>query len=107
MSSYTSDLTKAQFEEIKPYLPVKMRTRPRKWTDHQMMNAVLYVLVAGCQWRNLPKDMPPWKSVYRYFREWRDTGVITLILKKSGKKVAYHSGKKTPADEGYSGLAKC
>jgi transposase len=70
-----------------------------------MMNAVLYVLVAGCQWRNLPKDMPPGKSVYRYFGEWPDTGVITLILKNLVK-VAYHSGKKTMTDEGYSRLSK-
>jgi transposase len=104
---YPSDLTKAQFEEIRPYLPIKKKTKPRKWSDHEMMNAVLYVLVAGCQWRNLPKDMSPWKSVYRYFREWRDTGVITLVLKKSNKKISDNAGKRKFTDQGYSGLAKC
>lgn len=104
---YTSNLTQSQFDEIKPYLPVKRITRPRKWSDHEILNGIMYVLVTGCQWRNLPKDMPPWKSVYRYFRGWKNTGVITLVLKKSGKKVSHNAGKKTITSKGYSGLTKC
>ncbi len=40
-----------------------------------MVNAILYVVVGGVQWRMLPKDYPKWKSVYHYFAQWRDTGV--------------------------------
>lgn len=107
MSEYTSSLTKEQFEEIKPYLPVKQKTRPRKWSDHEIINAILYVLVTSCQWRNLPKDMPPWKTVYRYFMEWRDKGVITNILKKTGRKVSDNAGKRKPTDKGYNRFTEC
>ena len=101
MTRYTSDLTTDQFLEIQPFLPVKRITRPRKWNNHEVINSILYLLVTGCQWRNLPKDMPPWKTIYRYFREWKQSGVIDLILKKYGKKVSSNSGKRTITDTGY------
>lgn len=101
MHHYTSNLTDNQFLEIQPFLPVKRITRPRKWNNHEILNGILYLLVTGCQWRNLPKDMPPWKTVYRYFREWKQSGVIDLILKKYGKKVSSNSGKRTITDTGY------
>jgi putative transposase len=40
----------------------------------QVINAIMYILVSGIQWRMLPKDYPPWQSVYAYFRQWRDDG---------------------------------
>lgn len=45
----------------------------------QVINALLYVLVTGIQWRMLPKDYPNWKSVYHYFRQWRDDGTWQRI----------------------------
>jgi putative transposase len=107
MPSYTSDLTPRQFEEIKPYLPVKKRTRPRKWSYHQIINAILYVLVTGCQWRNLPHDMPPWKTVYRYFKEWKDDGIFEEVLKKINKKISYHHGKQSITNKRNSRQSKC
>jgi putative transposase len=38
------------------------------------LNAVFYVLKSGCPWRLLPRDFPPWRSVYHYFRAWRIDG---------------------------------
>jgi putative transposase len=43
----------------------------RRW----VLNAILYVLRTGCQWRQLPKDFPPWKSVYTVFWRWRKAGI--------------------------------
>jgi transposase len=100
--AYTSNLTQAQFDEIKTFLPVKKKTRPRKWTDHEIINGIMYILVTGCQWRNLPSDMPPWKTVYRYFREWRDNGIISRILKKSGKKISSAFLHYNPSFQGNS-----
>ena len=40
----------------------------------QVINAILYIVVTGCQWRMLPKDYPKWQTVYAYFRQWRDDG---------------------------------
>ena len=41
----------------------------------QGLNAILYVVVGGIKWRRLPREYPKWKSVYHYFRQWRDNGV--------------------------------
>ncbi len=43
------------------------------------MNAILYVLATGCQWRALPKDLPPRSTVYAYFWEWRRYGVLDRV----------------------------
>jgi len=40
----------------------------------RVINAMLYIVVAGGQWRMLPRDYPNWQSVYSYFRNWRDDG---------------------------------
>lgn len=45
----------------------------------QIVNALMYIVVGGIQWRMLPKDYPPWKSVYHYFRRWRDDGTWQRI----------------------------
>jgi len=45
----------------------------------QVINAILYILVSGIQWRMLPKDYPKWQSVYHYFRQWRDDGTWQRI----------------------------
>ena len=57
---YTSDLTDAQWEQIKDYFPAGNK---RKYEKRELVNAVLYLVKTGCQWRNLPKDFPSWKAV--------------------------------------------
>ena len=44
-----------------------------------ILDAVFYVLKSGCPWRLLPKDFPPWKSVYDWFRKWRIDGTFEQI----------------------------
>ena len=66
---YASDLTAAEVALILPHLPVQKRGgRPRKVNMLAVINAIFYVLRTGCQWRQLPKDMPNWRTVYGYFR---------------------------------------
>ena len=68
---YHSDLTVKEWRILRPLLPeAKPGGRPRKHALLEIINAILYVLVSGCQWRMLPKDFPPWKTVYHYFRAW-------------------------------------
>ena len=43
------------------------------------MDAILYLTRAGCSWRMLPKDFPPWQTVYGYFREWRNDGTLKRL----------------------------
>jgi putative transposase len=69
---YPTDLTDAEWECIKPHLtsPNK-RGRPKIYSSRQVLDAVFYVLRSGCPWRLLPRDFPPWRTVYYWFRKWR------------------------------------
>jgi putative transposase len=70
--NYPSDLTDSQWEHIKELLPTaKRHRRPRELDMRHVVNAILYVVVGGIQWRMLPRDFPKWQSVYYYFRLWR------------------------------------
>jgi len=70
---YPTDLTDRQWHCISPLVPsANPGGRPRSLDMHEVINAILYILVTGCQWRMLPHDYPKWQSVYAYFKKWRD-----------------------------------
>jgi transposase len=78
--AYSSNLTREQFELIDPLIPAaKPGGRPRCVDLWQVLNALLYVLVQGCKWRDLPGDFPAWQTVYTYFRNWRKDGTWIRI----------------------------
>lgn len=78
---YPTDLTDEQWKLIEPLLPpAKPGGRPRKTDLREVFNALLYLNRAGCPWRMLPHEFPPWKTVYNYFRAWIDDGIWHLIL---------------------------
>ena len=67
---YDSCLTDAQWALLKPMLP-KPSKLGRPSTDRRwVMNAILYVVKGGIQWRQLPINFPPWKTIYHIFRKW-------------------------------------
>jgi putative transposase len=73
--TYPTDLTDRQWDLIKDLIPpAKTGGRPRTLQMRQVVNAILYLLVTGAQWRLLPREYPAWKSVYQYFRCWRKDG---------------------------------
>jgi putative transposase len=57
-----------------PNPPGVLAGRPRVYPLREILNAVFYVVRSGCSWRLLPHDLPPWRSVYHYFREFRLDG---------------------------------
>jgi len=74
--AYPSDLTDAQWAAIAPMIPdAAPGGRPRKADKREIVDAILYILRAGCAWRLLPHDFPPWQTVYSYLRRWRREGV--------------------------------
>ena len=78
---YPTDLTDEQWKLIEPYLPdPKPGGRPRKTNLREVVNALLYLNRSGCQWRMIPHEFPPWKTVYNYYRDWIDIGVWDEIL---------------------------
>jgi putative transposase len=76
---YPSDVTDAQWALIEPHIPVYPGGRPRKTDTRDVVDAVFYILCAGCQWRYLPTDFPPKSTVWRYFNEWRHNGTLDVI----------------------------
>ena len=68
---YPSDVTDEQWALIEPHIPVYPGGRPRTTSTRDVLDAVLYLLRTGCQWRYLPVDFPPRSTVWRYFDEWR------------------------------------
>jgi transposase len=87
--NYPSDISREQFETIKPLLEsARRKTAPRRVELYEVFCAVLYLLRSGCQWRMLPEDFPKWRMVHAYFAilsEPREGGsLLEQALKKSG-----------------------
>ena len=78
---YPSDTSDEQWAIIEPLLP-PMRTggRPEKHSRRAIVDAILYVVRAGCSWRQLPADFPPWQTVYWYFNQWEQAKATEKIL---------------------------
>ena len=74
---YETDLTDEQWEVIKPLF---VNMRKRKWEKRELVNAVLYLVKTGCQWRNLPHDFPPVFTVHSFYRRARLNGLWDRIL---------------------------
>jgi putative transposase len=91
---YPSDLSDAEWALLAPLLPPPRSTgRPRKWPDRLVADAVFYVLRSGCAWRMLPREFPPWPTVFSRFRRWRLGGTLrrahdvlrTLARRQAGR----------------------
>jgi putative transposase len=72
---YPTDLSDHEWRCIRPHLPEPTgQVRPRPHGLRAILDAVFYVLKSGCPWRLLPREFPPWKTVYDWFRRWRIDG---------------------------------
>ncbi len=68
---YPTDLSDAEWAVLEPLVPaVKPGGRPAIHQRQEIVNALAYWLRAGCAWRLLPHDLPPWQTVYYYWRRW-------------------------------------
>ena len=73
---YGTDLSDAAWALVAPLLPPALPGGRRRTTDlRAVLDAILYLVRTGCQWRLLPRDFPPWSTVHHYFRAWRNAGV--------------------------------
>lgn len=78
--AYPTDLTDDEWRALEPLIPpAKPGGRPRSVEIREVVNAVRYVLRAGCAWRLMPHDLPPWETVYAYFRAWEADGTWERI----------------------------
>ena len=91
MTNYSSDLSDSQWQVIAPYLKDK---RKRKYSYRVLLNAILYLVKTGCQWRMLPHDYPKWQTVYFYFSRWKRDGTLEQIQQTLVEKQRKKAGRK-------------
>lgn len=92
-TNYSSDVTDEQWELVRKLLPVPAK-RGRKPLDRRaVLNAILYLLWTGCQWRALPHDFPKWSSVYTVYRRWKLAGVWQTVHDRLRDRVRKAAGK--------------
>lgn len=89
---YASDLTDAEWRLIARQMPPRRRLgRPRAVDLREVVEAILYVLSTGCQWRALPHEFPPYSTVQGYFYAWRDTGrwqrIVGALVRQARRKL--------------------
>jgi putative transposase len=78
--AYTTDLSDAEWACLAPHIPSpKPGGRPAKHSRRELWNAIFYVIRTGGAWRLLPNDLPPWRTVYHYWRVWRLDGTWERI----------------------------
>jgi len=77
---YKTDINDNQWEKVSNLLENNSKIgRPRKYDLREIINAIFYLVHTGCQWRELPHDFPPWRSVYYYFRKWKNKETWFLV----------------------------
>jgi transposase len=81
---YSSSLSDPEWKILEPLLkeilPAKKQTRPSNWTKREIFDGILYQLKNGCNWEDLPKDLPPYSTVYWHYKQWREAGVIEKLM---------------------------
>jgi len=77
---YPSDLTDLEWSQIEAIIPPARRGGRRRRVDvREVLNGIMYVLGTGCQWRAVPKDLPPKGTIYDYLRRWEYDGTLGKI----------------------------
>ncbi len=75
---YPSSMSDGQWAAVEPVLPPQACAvgpgRPEAHARRLILDAVFYLVAEGVRWRALPKDFPPWQTVYGFFTRWRDDG---------------------------------
>jgi len=99
--SYSTDISKSDFLKILPILEAaKHKTKPRRVDLHEVFNAILYLLKTACQWRNLPKEYPKWRTVHEYFTIWKTVTnkdkatILDQVLKKLTDEIRIRDSRK-------------
>jgi transposase len=95
---YPTDLTDRQWELSERLLPEPgTGGRPVEHPKREVVNAILYHVRAGGSWRMLPKDFPPWQTVYGYFRDWRKDGTLDRVHDALRERVRVKEERRNPA----------
>ena len=95
--TYSSSLTDPEWEIVEPLLlellPTKKQTRPPDWTKREILDGIFYQLKNGCNWGDLPKDLPPYSTVYWYYNS--HSALQFVVGKKYGPECTFYLGSAT------------
>jgi putative transposase len=106
--AYPSDLSDERWELIKDLVPEPPEGGPQEhllngrnvYSRREVVNAMLYITRAGCPWRYLPHDFPPWELVYHYFQEFTRKGVWDKIGEALRRRTRRNEGREPTATAG-------
>ena len=91
---YPTDLTDGEWRVLEPLIPAaKPGGRPRSADMREVVNGVRYLLRAGCARRLLPTALPPWETVYAYFRRWEADGTRATLATTLRRQVRVARGR--------------
>ena len=95
---YSSSLSDIEWNILEPLLPEvlppKKRTRPLDWSYRDLVDGMLYRLKNGCNWQDLPKDLPPYSTVFYHYNQWRKAGSIETLMRLLHEQVRAQINKK-------------
>jgi transposase len=92
---YPSDLTDAEWALVEPLIPPAKRGGRRRSVDlRAVLDGIFYVLATGCQWRALPKDLPPRSTVHGYLTLWAWDGTLPRLHQALFLQVRQQAGKE-------------
>ena len=91
MTNYPTNVSDSSWQIISKDLDTK---RNRKYELREIINAILYVVKTGCQWRMLPGDFAPWKTVYYYFSVWKKGEIFEILHEALVEKIRVMKGRK-------------
>jgi transposase len=92
---YGTDLTDVQWRLIARLVPPpKAGGRPAKYSRREVVNAILYATRAGCPWRLLPHDLPPYRIAFHYFRQWQADGTWDRVHDRLRGRIRRAAGRR-------------
>lgn len=98
---YHTDVSDREWLIVEPYLPTRQsRGRPWQHSRREILNAIFYILRSGCAWRLLPRDLPPWKTVFHYWRQWRLDGTWERLHTALRERTRIRAGRKAQPTAG-------
>ena len=92
---YPSDLTNEEWALVKPDIPRAKRGGNKRTVDvREVVNGLMYVLSTGCQWRAIPKDLPPRSTINHYFCRWQHDGTLVRLHHALYVRCREHEGRE-------------
>jgi putative transposase len=95
IACYETDLTDAQWKLLEPLLPPAHRLGRPRTPLRPVVDAILYLIKSGCTWRLLPKNFPPWKTVYHFFWQWSRGPILSALNDQLRARVRKAQGKRS------------